>query len=260
MVFKHPFFLFSILGLSLFFLDFLNNYNRQEIIVTVPQQQRLATLWETQTGYVATPGQLDSLVANYIEEEVLYQEALRLGLDEQDSIVRRRLIQKLSFIAESESSEPANRSVLQNFHQENIDSYTLPERYSFRQLYFESEAEAKEALLSLNNGEDFKTLAKPSMLNLEYAYISELQINATFGVGFFSRLATTPLNLWQGPLTSGFGFHLIHLLAIHKEEVTPFEDIEGQISMDYQRDQEENARFNFIKELTKKYAITIEPK
>ena len=156
MVFKHPLFLFSILGLSLFFLESLNNYDRQEIIVTVPQQQRLATLWETQTSYVATPDQLDSLVANYIEEEVLYQEALRLGLDEQDSIVRRRLIQKLSFIAESESSEPANRSVLQNFHQENIDSYTLPERYTFRQLYFESEAEAKEALLSLNNGADFK--------------------------------------------------------------------------------------------------------
>ena len=71
MVFKHPLFLFSILGLSLFFLESLNNYDRQEIIVTVPQQQRLATLWETQTGYVATPDQLDSLVANYIEEEVL---------------------------------------------------------------------------------------------------------------------------------------------------------------------------------------------
>ena len=113
MVFKHPLFLFSILGLSLLFLESLNNYDRQEIIVTVPQQQRLATLWETQTGYVATPDQLDSLVANYIEEEVLYQEALRLGLDEQDSIVRRRLIQKLSFIAESESSDPANRLALQ---------------------------------------------------------------------------------------------------------------------------------------------------
>ncbi|MDG2140424.1 MAG: peptidylprolyl isomerase [Gammaproteobacteria bacterium] len=260
MAFKHPLFLFSILGLALFFFESLNKYDRQEITVTLSQQERLATLWETQTGYVATPEQLNSLVTNWIEEEILYQEALKLGLDDQDSIVRRRLIQKLSFIAESGPSEPADRSILQNFHQENLDRYTLPERYTFRQLYFETEAEADNALLSLKNGKDFKTLAKPSMLNSEYAYNSELEINAIFGIGFFSRLDTTRLNLWQGPLASGLGFHLIDLIALHEEEITPFENIQGQISMDYQRDREENARNNFIKELTDKYTITIELK
>ena len=69
-VLKHPLFLFSILGSFLFFVDFWTEYDRQGITVTVAQQQRLSTLWETQTGYAATPAQLDSLIANWIEEEI----------------------------------------------------------------------------------------------------------------------------------------------------------------------------------------------
>jgi|TARA_B110000438_G_scaffold67883_1_gene68255 hypothetical protein len=259
-VLKHPLFLFSILGSFLFFVDFWTEYDRQGITVTAAQQQRLSTLWETQTGYAATPAQLDSLIANWIEEEILYQEALRLGLDEQDSIVRRRLIQKLGFIAESEPSEPAEISTLQNFYRENISSYTLPERYTFRQRYFQTETDANNALILINSGEAISILGEPSMLNSEYAYLSKLEINATFGTGFSNQITTTNTDSWQGPLLSGFGFHLVYLIAVHEEETTPFETMQDQVFMDYRNQQEQNARSNFVEDLTQKYSITIEPR
>ena len=101
---RSPFFGFLLVGSLLFLLDSLARSDRQIIVVSAAQQQRLSTLWESQTGSSATPEQLDSLVSNWIEQEILYQEALRLGLDHEDSIVRRRMIQKLSFIAESDPS------------------------------------------------------------------------------------------------------------------------------------------------------------
>ena len=259
-VLKHPLFLFSILGSFLFVVDFWTEYDRQEITVTAAQQQRLSVLWETQTGYAATPAQLDSLIANWIEEEILYQEALRLGLDEQDSIVRRRLIQKLGFIAESEPSKPAEISTLQNFYRENISSYTLPERYTFRQRYFQTETDANDALMLINSGETANILGEPSMLNSEYAYLSKLEINATFGTGFSDQITTTNTDSWQGPLLSGLGFHLVYLIAVHEEETTPFEIIQDQVFMDYRNQQEQNTRSNFVEELTQKYSITIEPR
>ena len=102
---RQPLLWFAIAGVLLFVIDARIVTDRKQIIVTTAQQQRLATLWETQTGAMASPKELSSLISNWIQEEILYREALRLGLDEQDSIVRRRLIQKLGFIAESDSEE-----------------------------------------------------------------------------------------------------------------------------------------------------------
>ena len=115
-----------LVGSLLFLLDSLARSDRQIIVVSAAQQQRLSTLWESQTGSSATPEQLDSLVSNWIEQEILYQEALRLGLDHEDSIVRRRMIQKLSFIAESDPSGTEAEVSLEDYYQQNLKtvSYT----------------------------------------------------------------------------------------------------------------------------------------
>jgi hypothetical protein len=93
---------FVIISLSIFGLDNLIPEGRDEIFVSAAQKDRIALLWKTQTGKDASIQELDSLVKNWIEEEVLFRQALRLGLDQDDSIVRRRLVQKLGFIAEAQ--------------------------------------------------------------------------------------------------------------------------------------------------------------
>ena len=125
-LFRQPLIWFVLIGLFLFVADSQIGDDRHEIVITDALRDRLATLWTTQTGLVATEAEVDSLVDNWVKEEVLYREALRLGLDEDDSIVRRRLVQKLGFIAESEPIPAPEIGELEAFYQQHIDDYTLP--------------------------------------------------------------------------------------------------------------------------------------
>jgi peptidyl-prolyl cis-trans isomerase C len=255
---RQPLLWFAIAGFLLFVIDARIVTDRKQIIVTTAQQQRLATLWETQTGAMASPKELSSLISSWIQEEILYREALRLGLDEQDSIVRRRLIQKLGFIAESDSEELPDVAVLRSFYQQQIDDYTLPVRYSFRQLYFRLESDAVATLSKIEGGGSINELGESSMLNAEYSYRSVLDINATFGANFADHFPTLHLNAWEGPLSSGFGFHLVQIVSVHEAEITPYNIVQNQVIMDYQRYQQEASRNKYTEELTDQYIVVIE--
>ena len=257
---RSPFFGFLLVGSLLFLLDSLARSDRKTIVVSAAQQQRLSTLWETQTGSSATPEQLDSLVSNWIEQEILYQEALRLGLDHEDSIVRRRMIQKLSFIAESEPSGTEAEVSLEDYYQQNLKNYTLPKRYTFEQLYFQRKADADEALTAIERGEKFNDFGNSSMLNSQYAFRSRIEIDTTFGTGFAEKIVNNEIASWQGPFLSGLGFHLIQIKNVHEAEVTPLSAIRDRVRIDLQRDQEVSTRKEFVRNLSKKYSVTIEPK
>ena len=257
---RSPFFGFLLVGSLLFLLDSLACSDRKTIVVSAAQQQRLLTLWETQTGNSATPAQFDSLLSNWIEEEILYQEALRLGLDHEDSIVRRRMIQKLSFIAESDYSKTEAEISLEDYYQLNLKNYTLPKRYTFEQIYFQRKADAEEALTAIEHGEKSNDFGNSSMLNSQYAFRSRLDIDTTFGTGFAEKVVNNEIALWQGPFLSGLGFHLIQIKAVHEAEVTPLSAIRDRVRMDFQRDQEVSARKEFVENLSKKYSVTLEPK
>ena len=167
---------FALIGILLFVVDEQFSIDRNEILVTAAMQERLGGLWTTQTGLTASEQELDALVENWIREEILYQEALRLGLDQEDSIVRRRLVQKLGFIAETEDSAAPERGAVEAFYENNLASYTLPVRYSFQQLYFASRGDAQQAVAEIAGGADPRSLGESSMLNSDYAYRSALDL------------------------------------------------------------------------------------
>mgnify|MGYP001295023203 CR=1 FL=1 len=257
---RSPFFGFLLMGSLLFFFESLTDSDRKPIVVSMAQQQRLATLWKTQTGSIATPEQIESLIRNWIDEEVLYQEALRLGLDHEDSIVRRRMIQKLGFIAESDPPGTEAEVSIDEYYQQNLNNYTLPERYTFEQLYFERKANADEALAVIALGESSRNFGEFSMLNSQYAFRSRQEIDTTFGSGFADKFDRNKLNSWQGPYTSGLGFHLVQIKKIHRAEVTPLDAIRDRVRMDFQRDKEVSARKEFLRNLSEHYSVTIESK
>ena len=100
-----------------------------------------------------SPQELSGLVDQYIREEIYYREARRMGLDANDTIVRRRMVQKLTFLTEDvATAAPLEETALKAYYDENIDEYRLPERISFKHRYFSSdrredaEADARTAL------------------------------------------------------------------------------------------------------------------
>lgn len=259
-ILKQPLFWFCLIGCFLFAADSLLFVSRNEIYVSTAIRERLGLLWETQTGTTASNNELDSLVKNWIEEEVLFQEALRLGLDQEDSIVRRRLIQKLNFIAESEPIAAPETAILEDFYSSNLQTYTLPRRYSLRQLYFQAKPDADNALASIEAGENAAGFGESSMLNSSYAYRSALDVNATFGPGFADLLQDFPTNSWQGPLKSSFGYHLLFITDIHEQEATPFRAITDQVLKDYRQYKQATARQSYLDELLLDYEILVEEK
>ncbi|MSR12424.1 MAG: peptidyl-prolyl cis-trans isomerase [Gammaproteobacteria bacterium] len=255
---KQPLLWFFIIGTVLFVADSRFSVDRNEIYVSVALQDRLGLLWQTETGLTASSAEQDSLVENWIQEEVLYQEALRLGLDQEDSIIRRRLVQKLNFIAESEPMPELDEATLEDFYNSYIENYTLPVRYSFRQLYFPMASDAQAALRKIAEGAEASELGHSSMLSDSYAYRSELDLNATFGSSFALQLKGMESGSWQGPIESGFGSHLVFLTNIHPQEGTPLSAITEQVASDYGQNQQENARQLYLDNLLKEYDIVVE--
>ena len=98
------------------------------------------------------------------------------------------------------------------------------------------------------------------MLNSRYAFRSALEIDTTFGSRFAEKIVGIATDLWQGPFPSGLGFHLVKIITVHPEEVTPLAAIQGRVEMDFQRSQDELAKSEFIRELAEQYSITIEPR
>lgn len=259
-ILKQPLLWFALVGILLFVVDEQFSVDRNEIVVTAAMQERLSNLWTTQTGLIASDEELDALIGNWISDEVLYQEALRLGLDYEDSIVRRRLVQKLGFIAETEENPTPERKALQEFYENNLVSYTLPIRYSLQHLYFNTRADAELALEQIGSGVDARSLGVSSMLNPSYAYRGSQDLDATFGAGFADQLAALITGSWQGPIRSGFGFHLIFLSAIHPQETSPFNSVEQQVLQDFSRSQQVNAKETYVQNLLDEYTVSVDPR
>ena len=254
-VIRQPLLWFLVISACLFLADALIPEPRDQILVSDAQRARLALLWKTQTGEDVSEQELDSLVTSWVEEEVLFREAIRLGLDQDDSIVRRRLVQKLGFIAEAGSSVEPEISELESFYAENILQYTLPLRYSLRQMYFKTQDNAQGQFARSQLGNDISAAGESSMLNASYAFRSALDIDATFGSGFAAKLESLPANQWQGPIESSFGYHLIFITTIHDVEAAPLASIFDRVLSDYQQFQKLSARQSYVNNLMDDYEI-----
>lgn len=222
---------------------------------------RLAALYRKQFGSAPEADRLQNLIETYIREEVLYREALRLHLDENDEIVRRRLVQKMEFLAARSASEPSTDE-LRKYYEAHRDQYKQPVRVSFSHLYFspdkggaqQAQARAKQALVALR-------ASKPATgdvfaLPMQYAQLSRVDAAQVFGTTeLVDALFTSREGEWSGPYASGYGWHLVKISARTAEALTSFDAVIDQVKTDYQRDSAESASQTVIAEMTARYQI-----
>jgi hypothetical protein len=255
---REPLFWFFIVGGLLFVADSYLSEQPDQIIVTAAQKDRLNRLWETQTGKPASAEELESLVENWIKEEVFYREALRLGLDKSDSIVRRRLVQKLGFLVEEVEDRSGEWESVEAYYKVNIGKYSLPIRYSFSQIFFSQTALLAGIRSKLDEGSNWQKLGENSMLNPSYVSKSEKEISAIFGKLFTTQLFTLVQDEWVGPVRSSYGFHLVRLERILPNEATPLAYIEKKVVADYQQSKRDSAIDTYYSELLEKYGVVYE--
>lgn len=253
---------FLLAGALIFALDrFTSGSTDADVIeVSDAQVRRISDQWQAQMGRPPTEQELAGLVEQWIREEIYYREALKMGLDDNDTIIRRRLAQKLTFLTEDlADAAPPDQAELLAFYDAEPEAYTEPERFSFEHRYFSSDrredarADAEAALASgMPEGDPF-------MLQQSYAHRSQREIGDLFGRNFAAALAQlSPSNQWQGPIRSAYGWHLIRLTSREPKHLKPFEEVAGEVAEDLKLERRQEANESLYEALRSKYTVRME--
>lgn len=246
---REPLLHFLLIGMALFvgyrvLNPSLDTSARSYVIeLTNDDLLQMSVVWLAQGRPAPTPEQMRSLVENRVREEILAREAVALGLDKGDTIVKRRLAQKMEFLAEDLSAvpEPTNAE-LEAWFNSNAERFALPPRLSFRHLYFSPDrrgARASEdaarllARLAHEGADAPAELADPFMFQDSYGDRSPEQLAALFGLGFAQALLKLEPGSWQGPIESGYGWHVVFIDSITPRRVPDFEEVEADAKSEW---------------------------
>ena len=242
--------LFLVLGVGVFALDLWPAGDGKEshvIEVTADEVERLHARWTAQWGRPPTGPELESLIAEAVDEEILYREAQRLGLDREDAIVRRRLAQKLTFILEG-AGGPAPADEVERYYAQHAERYRRPRRTTFDHVFLSADhrtdpAGDAAALLrevATADGADFarrggwKGLGDPFMLPRSFAERTDDEIARLFGTGFEAEVSTLPAGGWRGPIESTYGMHLVRVRRRTASRTPRLGELRGRVVADLQ--------------------------
>jgi peptidyl-prolyl cis-trans isomerase C len=272
---REPLLHFLLLGVALFAVYGYLQRGRggvessKEIALTLDDLRQLDTYFESQWRRPPTPEEFSRQVENKIQEEVLYREALAMGLDKDDTIVKRRMAQKMQFLAEDVAAahEP-NTAELKAWYAKNSEKFALPSRATFRHLYFSFDRrgqrthdEAVAALAKLaGQPEDSKlasSLADPFMFQDYYGDRAPAELAKEFGPTFAQGLFQLTPGSWQGPIESGYGWHLAWIESITPGRVPDFEEVEPDVKAAWLGDQKEQAWRKAYEAMRGKYTVLL---
>ena len=264
---REPFLHFLALGLLIVLVRSGSGGTPERYRVTVgpADVRRLATGYEWQFGRPPTAGELDHLVDRHIEEEILYREGVALGLDRDDEIVRRRVVQKLQFLQEDTALVPEpDEAALHAFRARNADRYRESARATFRHVYFSPDAGGHQAARARAVGAIATTRAAgpasaggdPFPGRDRYADLDADGLARIFGDSELSRalLALAP-GTWHGPLQSGYGWHLVFVEALEPAREPPFADVRERVRADYVDTQRQAANAAALAAIKARYVV-----
>ncbi len=179
--------------------------------------EQLVEDWLSAQGALPSEEQEAALVQDWVDEEILYRRAIELGLDQNDTIVRRRLVQRMRFLLEdTRRIDPPSDAELQRWLELHQDELAEPAKTSFTQLFFsrgkrgtELATDARAALDALNEDPNAAVDSDPFFRGRSFERATRAEIERAFGAGFAESLAELPLGRWSGPVRSSYGLHLL---------------------------------------------------
>jgi hypothetical protein len=273
---REPLVHFFAIGLALFVLyGFLNPDDRgpdsRLITINDGDVERISSLWQMQMRRPPTADELQGLLKEHLREEVLYREARAMGLDEDDTIVRRRMAQKMSFLARgiAEQVEPTEDE-LRAWFADHADKYERPARLTLQHVYFSVDrrgdrvdADATALLDELRRGvlsaEGAMQKGDRFMLQHEYEWTSKRELSRAFGSAFADTVFNLEAGQWHGPVASGYGIHLVHITERSDAELPPFEEVQNEVTIDWGDTYVRDAEAKVFDELLSRYEVELSP-
>jgi hypothetical protein len=210
-----------------------------------------------------TAEELDGLIRDHVRGEVYYREALRLGLDTDDEVVKKRLRNKMLAIAgaEAEAAQPSDAE-LQALLDADPARYAAPPRYRLEQIYLGPDAPALRAAAAAEIGRIPKG-ARPSIttqplpLPARFDDASQTDLAEQLGDDFATALARLPVGTWMGPVVSGFGLHLVRIDQRVQPPRPRLADVRQRLENDWRSDAIRKAQDAHLQQLLDSYAVEI---
>lgn len=227
------------------------------IDVTTAQEGRLASQFESVWRRPPTRAELDGLVEDHVREEIYYREALALGLDRDDTVIRQRLRQKMEFLGDAGAGPlMPDEAELRAHLQAHGERFATPARITFRQVLLDG-ADPRAVLARLSDGEDPAAFGVGTLLPPMMEVSSQAAVDGTFGEGFFEAVAAFRPGVWSGPVRSAFGEHLVELAAFEPATPPQFEVVRGAVEEDWRRARADKAREAQYQALRARYEVIL---
>jgi peptidyl-prolyl cis-trans isomerase C len=240
-----------------------------QIVLTKDDLRQLAVQWLAQGRTAPTADQMRALIEQRVNEEILSREAIALGLDKDDEIIKRRLAQKMSFLAEDIATlQDPGTAELRAWFQQNSDRFALPARVSFRHLYFSLDRPPAHdraiAMLDKIAGKpadapDVAAAADPFMFKDYYAERTSEQIAREFGPDFAKAVYALKPGVWQGPIQSGYGWHLVFVDVIDPGRVPAFDEVEPDVKSKWLDQKQHEVKQIALQTMRARYTVIVPP-
>ena len=277
-LYRDPLFHFLAAGLIIFFLLGQLSPSEQDEQIIVDRASLLTFIQYRSRAFepAAAEALLSSmsdedrnrLIDDYLQEEALYREAMKLGLDDGDYVIRRRMVQKLEFMAEAAIGERAfTDDELRDHYESNRNDYALPARLTFSHVFLSEENRDEEVLMGeaarlmdeLHNAEaqfeDATRYGDRFLFHTNYVDRTRDYVASHLGADATAALFNdeTPLNAWSGPFRSKYGAHLVYLTDRKQGSIAPFAEAQTQVEADLRRAALEEERQSIIADVIASY-------
>ena len=278
---REPLLHFLLIGVALFLVydwvaddernDFASVETGQQIVVSAGRIEQLANVFAKTWQRPPNKDELQGLIDDFVLEEVYYRQAVAMGIDRDDTIIRRRLRQKMEFLTDDTAAliEPTEEE-LATYLAEHEDTFRESGTYTFQQVYFNPEKHGDdpedyvaEQLTKLRSAEA-RTESRPvefgdvSLLPTAFQEASRRAVDGTFGSGFSQELDKLEIGQWQGPVPSGLGFHLIRIDSVTKGRLPELSEIRPIVQREWSNERRLAVREETNKSLLQNYDVVIQ--
>jgi len=259
---REPLLHFALIGVALFLAygwrnDAAFGADPASVIEITPElSRRLASQFQTVWQREPTAQEREGLIQDYLREEVLYRDALALGLDRNDPVIRQRMRMKMEMLSDgiAETLTP-DEAALAAWFAPRAREFASPPQLSFLQVELASADDAAAMRARLEAGADPATVSHGAFLTARLDAATAQDIDGEFGRGFYAAVAAAPLNDWSGPVKSGYGMHLVKLLARDDQGAPTLDAVHPQVLEAWRRDQAQLLRKQQFDSLAARYRI-----
>ena len=269
---REPLLHFLVLGAVLFGLFSVVEKKGAEaptkIVISASHVANLADRFARTWRRSPTQQELQGLVEDYIRDEIFYREGRAAGLDRDDTVIRRRVRQKMELLAnDMTAAEPSNEQ-LAAYLASNPERFSTEDRVTFHQIFLSAtrrgsalEGDAKQlaaALARTSPAVNTAEIGDPFLLGDEFNEMSQSDVARTFGEGFAAQLAGAEPGHWQGPILSSFGVHFIFIDERAKGRVPPLDTVRETVQREWLNARRIEAENELYRTLRGRYQIVVE--